>query len=60
MSNVYKAKCIKNWDVDVCDNGMIKPARPLNSKFITLRQRINSAWLVLIGTYDALDWEDHE
>lgn len=53
----YTARQIKNWDVDTERNGKCVPARPLNHKYESWKSRIKNAFLVLIGKYDALDWE---
>jgi len=52
---IYKANDLRSWNVDHEIGGRWLPARPL--RFWELR-RIKAAWRVLIGRYDALDWED--
>jgi len=53
---IYKAKFIKNWDVD-CDvgNGQWIPCRPVT--FYNLWNRMKASFGVFTGKYDALDWE---
>lgn len=54
----YTATQIKHWDVDCGDErGNWKPARSLNHTLESLSSRIKNAWGVLIGKFDALDWE---
>lgn len=52
----YTATQIRQWDVSRGDaDGNWRPARPITYwKF----RRFKLAWLVLIGQYDALDWEE--
>lgn len=52
----YTAKEIKNWDSNTEINGDWVPARPVT--IYSLRERIKLAYLVFIGEYDALDWEE--
>jgi len=52
----YTADEIKNWNVQKGPDW--KPARPLNHVFDGLVRRVKLAWGVLVGRYDALDWED--
>ena len=56
---LYTAKAIRKWNVDheITPGGTWAPARPLT--YWSLR-RIRIAWGVLIGRYDALDWECRE
>jgi hypothetical protein len=58
MGCVYTASSIKKWDVDVEVNDKWIPARPLNSFYNPFFGRIIAAWRVLIGKYDALDWQE--
>ncbi len=51
----YTAQQIKNWDVQRGPD--CKPARSLNHTVESWRSRIRNAWRVLVGRYDALDWE---
>lgn len=54
----WTAKAIKNWDVETqTSDGRWIPARPyaVNEPLLT---KIKDAWMVLIGKYGALDWED--
>lgn len=55
----YTATQIRKWDCDTgLPDGRYIPARPLDwGGIYGLRQRIKHAWGVLIGKYDALDWE---
>ena len=53
----YTARQIKNWDVDAEFNGKYIPARSMNHTCESWKSRIKNAFLVLIGKYDALDWE---
>lgn len=39
-------------------DGRWVPARSLNYQFDGWRKRLQYAWGVLIGKYDALDWEE--
>lgn len=57
---VYKAKNLKNWDTDTQHNVTDEwiPARPINYLIDRRIGRVVSAWKVLTGKYDALDWED--
>jgi hypothetical protein len=53
----YTAYQIKNWSSSTPDkDGCWKPARPIT--IYRLLERIGNAWLVLIGKFDALDWEE--
>lgn len=36
------------------------PARPINYRADSIRERIRYAWGVLVGKYDALNWEDQD
>lgn len=56
----YKASTIKKWGSDALINGRWIPARPINHKYESCIRRVKHAWGVLIGRYDALDWEDGE
>lgn len=53
----YTANSIRRWNVDCEFNGKWIPARSLNYKYESLWSRIKNALFVLIGKYDALDWE---
>ncbi len=51
----YTAQQIKNWDTSSSVDGKVwTPARPVTFWHFN---RIKLAWLVLIGTFDALDWQ---
>jgi hypothetical protein len=39
-------------------NGRWVPARPINWRYRTLRQRISEAWLVFTGRADAFTWPE--
>lgn len=55
----YCARIIKDWNVDrECKNGIWIPARPLGHNIYPLMSRFKTAWRVLIGKYDALNWEE--
>lgn len=60
---IYTATQIKEWEIASCKTppvGAWKPARPLSLYSLsTLVKRIKAAWFVLIGKYDALNWEGH-
>jgi len=56
---VYKVYDLKNcWDNCTEKNGKWIPARPLGWQGIRWLTNIKIAFCVLIGKYDALDWED--
>ncbi len=50
----YKVEEIKGWDC-FRDNG--KLARSGNYKFESCYSRVKNAFMVLIGKYDAIEWE---
>mgnify|MGYP005993533111 CR=1 FL=1 len=54
---IYKANDLRHWNVEHEIDGRWLPARPLDHSLFP-RLRIVEAWRVLIGRYDALDWED--
>lgn len=54
----YTAIQIKNHDVDCCINNKWIPCRPINFTLDSISDRITHAWGVLVGKYDALDWQD--
>ena len=54
----YTATQIRQWDVDTERGGKWGPARCINHKFESWGSRIRNAWCVMIGKYDALDWEE--
>lgn len=58
---VYTPLAIKEWNTKSSTNeGIWKPARPLENKNVgSILKRITAAYKVLIGKYDALDWEGH-
>jgi hypothetical protein len=52
---IYTPQEIKRWDVDSSGDGKTwMPARPIT--FWNFG-RFKTAWFVLIGKYDALDWQ---
>lgn len=56
IPQVFTAREIKMCDVSMsCVDGQRRPARWLKSPLTLARWRL--AWGVLIGHYDALDWE---
>lgn len=55
---VYTAKVIKQWDCNIeSEDGWI-PARPVGHNLFPFMFRFYLAWLVLVGKFDAIDWED--
>lgn len=57
--SIYTAEAIRKWDDDTeTKNGKWIPARPLGWQGIRLFHNIKLAFLVFIGKYDVLDWED--
>jgi hypothetical protein len=55
----YKAIDIVNWSCSKQSDNRWIPARPLPYYgWWGVKTRIKCAWFVLIGKYDALDWED--
>jgi len=61
MNGLYTASQIKNWESStnkITSNGKDYwlPARPL--VMWTLVYRLKLAYMVFIGKYDALNWED--
>lgn len=52
----YTANQIKNWDVSCSPYWL--PARPKNYRVDGVFMRLKLAWRVLIGRYDALDWQE--
>jgi len=55
---IYKANDLRRWNVEHEIGGRWLPARPLQFWMMFPLRRIKAAWRVLIGRYDALDWED--
>lgn len=55
----YTAKELSEWGCarDV-GNGVWVPARPINHEFDSWRFRLKCVWMVLIGKWDVLDWEE--
>lgn len=58
---LYKAKDLNNWSVTASTkDGNYIPCRPEGAKTIPAAwRRIKNAIGVLIGKYDAVDWEVH-
>ncbi|WPH64842.1 hypothetical protein [Vibrio phage vB_VpaP_SJSY21] len=55
---IYKAKELSNWSSQALYGGKWVPARPLHHKSISgLYMRLQAAFGVLTGKYDAVDWE---
>lgn len=57
--NRYSALDIKQWDVSTKQKGIWIPARTVGHNMRGWAYRWKLAYLVLIGKYDALDWEDN-
>ena len=59
---IYKAHEIKNWVVSASTvDGYWIPARPMSVASVqALICRCKAAWYVLIGRYDALDWQEEK
>lgn len=54
----YTATQIKRWDVECEVDNKWVPCRCINHKFDSVVDRIMWAWGVLVGKYDALDWDE--
>lgn len=55
----YTAREIEKWDTfSQGKDYRWRPDRPINYKVDGFRKRLEYAWKVLIGKYDALDWEE--
>lgn len=54
----YSALNINKWDTHTCVNGKWIPARPVGHNCHGFLHRWKIAYLVLIGRYDAVDWEE--
>lgn len=54
----YTAHEIKNWDMARGPDW--KPLRPINHICHGIAKRLKLAFGVLVGRYDALDWEDQD
>ena len=57
---IYKASDLQKWNCATEKNGRYIPARPLGWQGLRLDKTFQIAFYVLIGKYDALDWEDGE
>jgi len=56
---IYTAQEIQDWDTSTLVEGRgWLPARPVDYRLLRLLERIVSAYRVLTGKYDALDWEE--
>lgn len=59
---IYKAFDIKRFDTEskiiIGQHDLWIPSRPINHRVDGVWSRIKAAWFVLIGKYDALDWEE--
>ena len=57
---VFKAEVLKDWDVsEYVYKGVgdyWRPARPMGHNLRSWQHRFKTAWLVLIGRYDAVNW----
>lgn len=47
-----------DWPNEAEINGKWVPARPLNWKHRTLRQRFREAWAVFVGKAEAFTWPE--
>ena len=58
--DIYTASAIKLWDCarETATNGSWIPARPVGHNGFSWRWRFKLAFMVLIGKYDALNWQD--
>jgi hypothetical protein len=56
---VWSTKAIREHNVDICESpkGYWRAARPESNDLWGSSYRFRIAWLVLIGRYDALDWD---
>ena len=59
---LYRAKTIKQmWECEKVYHPKLKewiPSRPHGFKMDSIRKRMKWAWGVLVGRYDAVDWQD--
>jgi len=56
---IYTAETIKNWDIDKNTvSGKWIPARPYGHNLFSLFYRFKLIFLVFIGKYDVLNWEE--
>jgi len=53
---MYTVKEIQEYSCDALIGGKWVPARPLNHKVRSIRQKIREAWMVFTGKADALLW----
>jgi len=57
--SVYTASELAAWrTAKQCAPGKWRPSRPLPFYGLRLIRSFRLAWRVLVGRYDALDWED--
>ena len=54
----WTLKELQNLDTDAEINGKWVPARPINYKYRTLKQRITEAWAVFTGRMDSFAWPE--
>lgn len=55
----YTAYNLQGWDTErEGSDGRWRPARPYALMYGMFKERIKLTWFVLIGKYDALDWEE--
>jgi hypothetical protein len=55
---LYSAKQLVKWNVQRERNGEWIPARPIGHNVWKAKYRWMLAWNVLIGKYDALNWQE--
>lgn len=57
--DVYTAAALKNWcDKEAIPGGPWIPARPMPHNAFSWKWRFKLAFMVLIGKYDAVNWQD--
>ena len=57
---MWTLKQLQNWNVGSEINGEWVPARPINWKYRTMRQRLYEAWAVFIGKADVFLWPSNQ
>ena len=57
---IWKLEQLQRNDTEVCINGRWVPARPINWKHRSLRQRLKEAWAVFVGKAEAFVWPEDE
>lgn len=55
---MWTLKQLQNHNTQAQINGKWVPARPINYKYRTLRERLKEAWLVFVGKADSFTWPD--